>query len=88
MSAWRLFVKQIEVNGPARGSRYDDRAIQEARRLKLIERAGTFWRLTPLGLEFCEGRVVQNEVRPGGRYFVATWLRSLPRDIRLHADLT
>lgn len=41
------------------------------------------WWITPLGREYLEGRIMQVEIRPGGRRWVATWLRSLPRDVTL-----
>jgi hypothetical protein len=43
------------------------------------------WVLTERGIDYCEGRVVQLERRPGGRYWASTWLASLPRDIRIAA---
>jgi len=41
------------------------------------------YRLTPLGEEYVAGRITQHEKRPGGRYWCATWLRSLPADINM-----
>ena len=68
-------------------------AIERAKELRLVERVGggcaSRWRLTALGRGYCEGTV---EVRPslgaktGGRapaVVGATWLASLPRDIRI-----
>lgn len=84
MSAWRLVVMEIHRFGPMQGDAAHSSSLQNARVLGLIEHDEKHrWQLTPLGLEYCEGRVVQVEVRPGGRRFVATWLRSLPQGISI-----
>lgn len=64
----------------------DGVARREAFALKLIEfTERQQWRLTTLGLDWCEGRVIDRIYNPGGMRFVATWLRALPRG--LHFDL-
>lgn len=91
MSAWRALIKEIAQHGPMRGTAAQSSELYRASLLGVIERCvDARWRLTPLGVDFLEGRVVQIEVRPGGRHFAATWLRSLPKNIRLgsHLDRT
>ncbi len=84
MSAWRALVDEIHRHGPIHGTRIIRAEVFAARRLGLIGYdAEQRWTLTELGLDFCEGRVVQLEERPGGRRFVATWLRALPRNLSL-----
>lgn len=41
------------------------------------------WTLTPAGLAWIEGRITLVRSRPGGRRWVATWLESLPRGLRI-----
>lgn len=83
MSAWRVLITDIYRNGPSRIHLGDAVALREARRLNLLEfTERQQWRLTPLGLDVCEGRVITTRVRPGGMRFVATWLRALPRGLR------
>lgn len=50
------------------------------------------WSITDRGIAWCEGRIVERQAPRAcdpsrRRYrFVATWLSSLPRDIRITAD--
>jgi hypothetical protein len=85
MSAWRLFVQRVHLHGPASGSDADRAAIREARELGLIVHNGrTRWRLTPLGLAYCEGRAALVRAARGiPAHFVATWLASLPRHVTI-----
>ena len=53
-------------------------------------KAATSWRLTELGHDFMSGRVVEREARSHdvhGRYWSATWLRSLPEGVRVVPSL-
>lgn len=96
MSGWRLVVHDIAAaddgvaNPAALG--HDYTSIHRAETLGLIGRVTnhvrthgqpTLYALTAFGIEFLEGRVVQAETRPGGRRWVATWLRSLPQGVRV-----
>jgi hypothetical protein len=96
MSAWRLAVRALYDHGPATsqqvelriGGVYAHKALSAAVAYGLVHSPGknngtACWSLTPLGVDWCEGRVTQVEVRPGGRRWAATWLSSLPRDIRI-----
>ncbi len=86
MSGWRLIVREIHQHGPLNGTKYMESSIQAARLLGLIEHdERRRWVLTPLGIDFTENRVAQSRarVRPGGRFWIATWLQALPRRVRL-----
>lgn len=84
MSAWRLVVKEIHQRGPIRGTAGQSPSLRSARLNGLIEHnADGEWCLTPLGLDVAENRVKPVQLRPGGRRFVATWLRALPRGLSL-----
>jgi len=58
-----------------------------AARLGVVASSGrktdAVWTLTPTGLAWLEGRATMIRVRPGGRRWVATWLESLPRGLRI-----
>jgi len=96
MSTWRNVIKALATGprkfehlaaewGRTSHDAYD--GITKAKRLGLIEqcegRGQGWWRLTPLGMEYAEGRVVLERRRSGCAVFAATWLRSLPQDIRI-----
>lgn len=84
MSAWRVVVKEIQRHGPMHGTVLLSRELHEAHVLKLIAHDDRKrWALTPLGRDWCEGRVATVQVRPGGRRFVATWLRALPQGLSM-----
>jgi hypothetical protein len=87
MSAWRALVLDMYRSGlPLRGTTELSSSLTSARNIGVIAHGEPgMWVLTPLGVEYCEGRVVQLERRPGGRYFAATWLRSLPQGISLYS---
>ena len=62
--------------------------LSRAARLGVVSRAGRCknevrWQITPLGLDWAEGRITMIRSRPGGRRWVATWLASLPRGLRI-----
>lgn len=109
MSGWRVVVRQLhEAGRPLRSfdllvdnAGY---ALAHAARLGLVKSPGRWcyrvdtdeygvWELTPLGVDFAEGRVVrllrQRRHRPTDRNFIvrfqATWLAALPRanEVRL-----
>lgn len=85
MSGWRVMAQELyEAGGSlprtsADGFRSD---LKRLRELGLAEASGfkrdDVWRLTPLGVDYCEGRVKPHG-RRGGIKFHATWLASLPR---------
>ena len=95
MSAWRLAVRALYELGPSTSAQVELRiggvnawaALRAAQALGLVVSPGRrrlgLWSLTPLGVDWCEGRVAQIEVRPGGRRWVSTWLSSLPRGLRI-----
>lgn len=67
-------------------------ALSLARRMGLVESSTTpgqgrvnSWSITPFGEEYLLGTVEQRESRGSGtgRYWAATWLRSLPRGLRI-----
>ncbi len=41
------------------------------------------WQIITTGLAWLEGRITMVRTRPGGRRWVATWLESLPRGLRI-----
>lgn len=107
MSGWRIAIRTLhQLGGTARTDRVAGltrlvdagRALADARELGLVTGDGrrgpgvaATWTLTPLGRDFCEGRVAQapaSRLRQRGRIFVATWLASLPRGIRLQEGST
>lgn len=103
MAAWRLAVRALYELGPStsaevelhlRGDIDGSHALCTAKGLGLVESPGNAggnfypWHLTPLGVDWCEGRVTQAEVRPGGRRWVATWLSALPRGLTLRGNPT
>lgn len=65
-------------------------ALVQLRQLGLAERVGNWrgrgvrctWRLTQRGVDWCEGRLT-TAGRKGGMRFIATWLASLPRGLRI-----
>lgn len=74
-----MLVRRIEAHGPCQGSAVESSAIKRARELGLIAHdARQRWALTPLGWEWCAGRIAAVNLRPGGHRWVATWLRALP----------
>ena len=86
MSAWRLSLKELHEAGGTAPWRtfgcYKGRAQLAQMGLAThtpLPRNGIQWTLTKLGWDVAEGKLVQREVRPGGRYWCATWLMSLPR---------
>jgi len=88
MSAWRIALAELHAAGGTADYRsFGDRVSrQELRKqgLATCTKDGrnlmeTTWELTPLGREVAEGKVTFQRSRPGGRRWVATWLRSLPR---------
>lgn len=84
MSAWRLLIREIHLHGPMHGTVAQSSEIYRAQKLGLIEHdEARRWRLTPLGIQVCEGSVTQIWWRPGGHRWVATWLRALPRGLRI-----
>lgn len=98
MSSWKLTLRALYVLGPATSQQIDTylfgqvntfKSLYEAKKLGLVVSPGrghgTYrpWRLSQRGIDWCEGRLAQVEQRPGGRMFVATWLASLPRDVRI-----
>lgn len=97
MAAWRLVVRALYELGPATscavslhagGGFNEHRALYVALTYGLVHSPGRnaqipLWCLTQLGVDWCEGRVTQIEVRPGGRRWVSTWLSALPRGLRL-----
>jgi len=70
----------------------DGPGIQAAQQMGLVTRTNGYgrgvpaiWQLTPLGIDWCEGRVtVEYQFRAGYRW-AATWLRALPKGLRLAA---
>ena len=94
MSAWRAVVQQL-ADGPARCITLADAlgmspntcctACCNAVELGLVEHCEHrgWYRITPLGAEYLDGRVDQVEHRPGGRMWAATWLRALPVGLRI-----
>jgi hypothetical protein len=97
MSAWRIVVKNLYDAG-GRGTAalaggefltpyQAGNALESAAKRGLVSNPGqrglTEWRLTQLGIDWCENRVTHVEKRPGGRRWVLTWLSALPRGIRL-----
>lgn len=95
MSAWRLAVRALYELGPSTSAQVELHiggvnawtALRDAQALGLVVSPGRgrlgLWSLSPLGVDWCEGRVIQIEVRPGGRRWVSTWLSSLPRGLSL-----
>lgn len=97
MSAWMVAARAMyALGGSATSDELADALIvatakaplHELRCLGLVDNTGRRgspgrWVLTPLGIDWCEGRVKQIEVKPGGRRFVSTWLASLPRGLRI-----
>lgn len=73
------------------------KGLEYARRLGLVEHSDwhgktALWWLTPLGIDWCEGRVAEwygaypgdDCARSRKTRFVATWLAALPRDVRIN----
>lgn len=95
MSAWKLIVAELHALGrPDPLPHWPVHDKRHAREVGAIEpdpaaRRGrgifTTWRLTPIGRDYAERRITQRERRPGGRYWAATWLQALPRDVRIGA---
>jgi hypothetical protein len=105
MSAWRQAVKVLYAKPDHTGTLRDcdlagivgagnSSGLKYAGYLGLAEfhghRGRGHWKLTPRGIDWCEGRVVLAlglPHRPGVRApyrLRATWLSSLPRDIRIN----
>lgn len=92
MAAWKIAARELYAKGGA--GTYADVADRSALcalvSLGLATSDGrqggvnrATWTLTQRGIDWCEGRVSSEVVRPGGRRWFATWLASLPRDIRI-----
>jgi hypothetical protein len=93
MSEWRLFVRAVAAAEPGEPVPTNGRlsGALQAEALGLVRRSclqrkrreQIHWLLTPLGREYVENRVEQTENKPGGRRWVATWLRALPVGTRI-----
>jgi hypothetical protein len=96
MSAWRIVVRSLYEMGPATSGMVELHtggtnawiALRDARVIGLVsspeKKDGTgLWSLTPIGVDWCEGRVTSVSLRPGGRRWVSTWLSALPRGLRI-----
>lgn len=103
MSHWKLAAAAVYALGGTATTRdvelagVDPHGLYAARRLGLVEHSewrwiDCQWWLTPLGIDWCEGRVALAPAPFTGRTgrppmrFVATWLSSLPRGIRINAE--
>ena len=86
MTGWRVMAQELHEAGgslPYHAVAGCDRALSALSKLGLAKTTGTRghadrWALTPLGIDYCEGRVKPHG-RRGGIHFHATWLASLPR---------
>jgi hypothetical protein len=96
MSAWRIVVRHLYAlggSGTAKGAGGDfltpyqaGNALEIAAKHGLVKGPGSgkcVWSLTERGIDWCENRVNDVYLRPGGLCWIPTWLSSLPRGIRI-----
>jgi hypothetical protein len=93
MSAWRIVARNLyAIGGSGLAAQFDGicqrSALKRMRDLKLIANNGKrgrhcIWTLTPLGIAWCEGRAKYIHGRTRPTILAATWLASLPRDVRI-----
>lgn len=99
MTTWRIVTRSLyDLGGTATNAQIRRNlpmcvitagvALNRAAEFGLVHRTGpktqSHWHLTTHGWDWCENKIQQVETRPGGRRWVATWLISLPRGVRIH----
>jgi hypothetical protein len=99
MSAWRIVIRNLYSSGGSGTAKVAGadfltpyqagNALEIAAKHGLVQGPGTgkqVWTLTQRGIDWCEHRVSDVYLLQRGIRWRATWLSSLPRDIRIACE--